>query len=61
MKLSSEQLKIFTEVFEIKAKSVILIEKENVITIVINSVIIFDVKKELVAEFLLPLIYLLFF
>ena len=52
MKLSSEQLKRFTEVFEIKAKSVILIEKENVITIVINSVIIFDVKKELVAEFL---------
>lgn len=52
MKLSSEQLNRFTEVFEIKAKLVILIEKDNVITIVINSVIIFDVKKELVAEFL---------
>lgn len=52
MKLSSKQLKRFTEVFEIKVKSVILIEKKNVITIVINSVIIFDVKKELVAEFL---------
>lgn len=52
MKLSSEQLRRFTEVFEIKAKSVILIEKKNVITIVINSVIIFDTKKELIAEFL---------
>lgn len=52
MKLSSEQLKRFTEVFEIKVKSVILIEKEDVVTIVINSVKIFDVKKELVAEFL---------
>ena len=52
MKLSSKQLRRFTEVFEIKAKSVILIEKKNVITIVINSVIIFDAKKELSYEFL---------
>lgn len=52
MKLNEVQLKRFTEIFEIKAKSVILIEKKNVITIVINSVIIFDVKKELVSDFL---------
>ncbi len=51
MKLNEEQLKRFTETFEIKAKSVILIEKENVATVIINSVIIFDVKKELVKEF----------
>ena len=52
MKLSERQIKRFTEVFEIKAKSIILIEKENVVTIVINSVIIFDVSRELVKEFL---------
>jgi len=52
LKLSNEQLERFTEIFEIKVKSVILIEKKNVITVVINSVIIFDVKKELVKEFL---------
>ncbi|MBQ8207048.1 MAG: hypothetical protein IJZ77_06255 [Bacilli bacterium] len=50
MKLSNEQLERFTEIFEIKVKSVILIEKKNVITIVINSVIIFDVKKDLVKD-----------
>lgn len=51
MKLNSSQLERFTEIFEIKANSVILIEKKNVVTIVINAVIIFDVKKELVKEF----------
>lgn len=51
MKLNEEQLKRFTEIFEIKAKSVILIEKQDVIAIIINSVIIFDVPKELVKEF----------
>ena len=51
VKLNEVQLKRFTEIFEIKAKSVILIEKKNKITVVINSVIIFDVKKELVKEF----------
>ena len=52
MKLNEVQLKRFTEIFEIKAKSVILIEKKNKITVVINSVIIFDVKKEILKEFL---------
>ena len=52
MKLNEAQLERFTEMFEIKVKSVILIEKKNVITVVINSVIIFDVKKELVSDFL---------
>lgn len=52
MKLDSKQLARFIEKFEIKANSVILIDKGNVIIIVINSVIIFDVKKELVEEFL---------
>lgn len=52
MKLNDVQLKRFVEVFEIKANSVILIEKKKVITIIINSTIIFDVKKELVREFL---------
>lgn len=45
VKLNEVQLKRFTEIFEIKAKSVILIEKKNKITVVINSVIIFNVKK----------------
>ena len=53
MKLNEEELKRFTEMFEIKAKSVIMIEKQNVVTIIINSVIIFDVKKELMKEFFL--------
>lgn len=52
MKLNEVQLKRFTEIFEIKAKSVILIQKKNKITVVINSVIIFDVKKEILKEFL---------
>lgn len=52
MKLNDVQLKRFVETFEIKANSVILIEKKKVITIIINSTIIFDVKKELVREFL---------
>ena len=52
MKLNEVQLKRFTEIFEIKAKSVILIEKKNKITVVVNSVIIFDVKKEILKEFL---------
>ena len=53
MKLSEEQLNRFTEIFEIKTKSVIFIEKQAVVTIIINSVIIFDVPKELVKEFFL--------
>ena len=52
MKLTDKQLKRFAEVFEIKAKSIIMIDKGNVITIVINGVRIFDVKRELVKEFL---------
>lgn len=52
MKLNEKQIKRFTEIFEIKVKSIILIEKEDVVTIVINSVIIFDVTRELVKEFL---------
>ena len=52
MKLTDKQLKRFAEVFEIKAKSIIMIDKGNVITIVINGVRIFDVKRELVREFL---------
>ena len=52
MRLNEKEIKRFTEIFEIKAKSIILIEKEDIVTIVINSVIIFDVSKELVKEFL---------
>lgn len=52
MKLNEKQIKMFTDIFEIKAKSIILIENGEKVTIVINSVIIFDVKKELVKEFL---------
>ena len=52
MKLTDKQLKRFTEIFGIKAKSIIMIDKGNVITIVINGVRIFDVKRELVKEFL---------
>ena len=52
MKLTEKQLKRFTEVFEIKARSIIMIDKGNVITIIINGVRIFDVKRELVKEFL---------
>ena len=52
MKLNVKQIKRFTEIFEIKVKSIILIDKEDVVTIVINSVIIFDVTRELVKEFL---------
>jgi len=52
MKLNEKQIKMFTDIFEIKANSVIIIEKERIITIIINSVIIFDVSRELVKEFL---------
>ena len=52
MKLTDKQLEKFTEIFEIKAKSIIIIDKENVITIVINGVRMFDVKRELVEEFI---------
>ena len=51
MKLTEEQLKRFTEVFEIKAKSIIMIDKGRNVTIIINGVRIFDVNKELVKEF----------
>ena len=52
MRLTDTQLKRFTEVFEIKAKSIIMIDKGRKVTIIINSVRIFDVKRELVQEFL---------
>ena len=52
MRLTDKQLKRFTEVFEIKAKSIIMIDKGRKVTIAINGVRIFDVKKELVQEFL---------
>ena len=52
MRLTEEQLKRFTKKFEIKARSSILIDKGKVITIVINEVRIFNVKRELVEEFL---------
>ena len=51
MRLTDKQLKRFTEVFEIKAKSIIMIDKRKKVTIIINSVRIFDVNKELVKEF----------
>ena len=52
MRLTDKQLKRFTEVFEIKAKSIIMIDKGRKVTIIINGVRIFDVKRELVQEFL---------
>ena len=52
MKLNKKQLDKFIRVFEIKANSVILINKGRKVTVIINSVIIFNVKKELVKEFL---------
>lgn len=52
MKLNEKEVQRFTQIFEIKAKSIIMIDKGDVVTIVINSVIIFDVKRELVEEFL---------
>ena len=51
MKLNNEQLAKYIDIFEISARSVILVDKGNVITIIINSVIIFNVKRELVKEF----------
>ena len=51
MKLNEKQLKQFAETFEIKAKSIIMINKGKKVTLIINSVIIFDVKKELAKEF----------
>ena len=52
MKLSQEQLDKFIETFQIKAKSVVLIKKKEKVTVVINSVIVFDVNKELVKDFI---------
>lgn len=52
MKLNEKQMKQFTAKFEIKAKSIIIIDKGAKATIVINSVRIFDVNRELVIEFL---------
>ena len=45
MRLTDKQLKRFTEVFEIKAKSIIMIDKGRKVTIIISSVRIFDVKR----------------
>ena len=69
MKLDANQLARFIATYEINARSVILVDKGNIVTVIINSVIIFNVSKELVKEFFwfvkmiekLPLIYLLFF
>ena len=52
MKLNQEQLDKFIETFQIKAKSVVLIKKKEKVTVVINSVIVFDVNKELVKDFI---------
>ena len=52
MKLNQEQLDKFIETFQIKAKSVVLIKKKEKVTVVINSVIVFDVNKELVKGFI---------
>jgi len=52
MKLNEKEVERFTQIFEIKAKSILMIDKGKVITIVINSTRIFDVKRELVKEFL---------
>ena len=51
MRLNQEQLDKFTEIFEIKAKSVILVKKNKKVTVIINSVIIFDVDENLVKNF----------
>ena len=47
MKLNEVQLEKFVEIFEIKANSVILIEKESYMTVIINGVIILNLRKEL--------------
>ena len=51
MKLDANQLARFITTYEINARSVILVDKGDIVTVIINSVIIFDVKKELVKEF----------
>ncbi len=51
MKLNEEGLRKFTEIFEIKANSVILIEKKRNMTVIINGVIILNLRKELFKEF----------
>ena len=51
MKLNEEGLRKFIEIFEIKANSVILIEKKECMTVIINSVIILNLRKELFQEF----------
>ena len=51
MKLDANQLARFITTYEINASSVILVDKGDIVTVIINSVIIFDVKKELVKEF----------
>ena len=53
MKLNEVQLKRFVEIFEIKANSVILIENESCMTVIINGVIILNLRKELFKEVLL--------
>ena len=51
MKLNEEGLRKFIEIFEIKANSVILIEKKRNMTVIINGVIILNLRKELFKEF----------
>ena len=53
MKLNEVQLEKFVEIFEIKANSVILIEKESCMTVIINGVIILNLRKEFFKEVLL--------
>ena len=48
MRLTDKQLEIFTEIFQIKVKSIIMINKGKKVTIIINSVRIFDVKNRVI-------------
>ena len=57
MRLTHKQLNKFTGIFEIKAKSIIMIDKGEKATIIINGVRIFDVNRELVKEYIKELIH----
>ena len=51
MKLDANQLARFIATYEINARSVILVDKGDIVTVIINSVIIFNISKELTKEF----------
>ena len=51
MRLNHKQMRQFVKKFEIKAKSIIMIDKGNRVTIIMNVTKIFDVDKNLVKEF----------